>query len=167
MVESRIDTFLHVSQVDNGSALAAPLFQRKFGAAPPTQGHHFLAFHRDAEGLLRVLGYTHFTPFGDIMLGGGACTDERVLRRMSAPERSVLAEAGGAYFVLLRYAMGWLSERCDAMFGYCGDIRAEAVDIRAGFEKTSHPHLLVHFHKPMHEVLQRALIAKAAAIGPF
>lgn len=162
-----IEGFLLASHVDDGAAFAAPLFQRKFGSPPPAQGHHFLAFHRDAETRLQVLGYTHFTPFGDIMLGGGACTDERVLRRMPAEQRAALADAGGAYFVLLRHAMGWLSTRCDAMFGYCGDVRAEAVDLRAGFVKTEYPHLLVHFHKPLHAVLQRALIAKAAAIGPF
>jgi hypothetical protein len=41
------------------------------------------------------------------------------------------------------------------------------VNLQAGFCNTGHPHLLVHFHKPQHEVMQRALIAKAAAIGPF
>ena len=57
--------------------------------------------------------------------------------------------------------------RCEAFFGYCGDARAEEVDLANGFRKTGHPHLLVNFHKPLHEVMQRALIAKAAAIGPF
>ena len=47
------------------------------------------------------------------------------------------------------------------------DARAEEVDLANGFSKTQHPHLLVNFHKPLHEVMQRALIAKAFAIGPF
>lgn len=154
------------SEVDNGSVFAAALFQRKFGALPPNTGHHFVAFQRGEQGF-QVAGYTHFAPFGDIMLGGGACTDERILRRMTSIQRAALAESGGVYFLLLQHALQKLSGRCDAFFGYCGDKQAEAVDIRAGFVKTQHPHLLVYFHKPLHEVFRRALIAKAAAIGPF
>jgi hypothetical protein len=159
--------FLRISSVDDPEFFVGDLFRRKFGVSPPAEGHHFVAFARDPEGSLLALGYTHFYPFGDIMLGGGACTDDRLLRRLGAEQRAAIAETGGLYFNVLRYALYHLRGRCEAYFGYCGDARAEAVDLRAGFVKTQHKHLLVYFHKPLHEVMQRALIAKAAAIGPF
>lgn len=159
--------FLTVSEVDDGSFFVEELFRRKFGSAPPGTAHHVVAFHKRAPQQLRVLGYAHFLPFGDIMLVGGVCTDGAAFETMAAQEREAIRASGGVYFNVLRYAFARFADRCEAYFGYCGDARAEAVNLAAGFVRTAHPHLLVNFHKPLHEVMQRALVAKAAAIGPF
>jgi hypothetical protein len=162
-----LDAFLTISEVDAGGFFVDELFQRKFGSAAPRDAHHVVAFHKRAPQQLRVLGYAHFLPFGDIMLVGGVCTDGAAFESMSAAEREAIRAAGGVYFNVLRYAFARFAGRCEAYFGYCGDARAETVNLAAGFVRTPHPHLLVNFHKPLHEVMQRALIAKAAAIGPF
>ena len=60
-----------------------------------------------------------------------------------------------------------LSDRFSGFFGYCGDARAESIDLRAGFEKTEHERLLKYFPKSLHPNIERALIAKAHALGPF
>lgn len=159
--------FLRISSVDDSEFFVGDLFRRKFGVSPPAEGHHFVAFLHDADKSFRTAGYLHCYPFSDIMLVGGGCTDGNQLRRLNATQSQAVTEAGGILFHLLRYSFAHLHDRCEAFFGYCGDARAEAVDLRAGFVKTQHKHLLVHFHKPLHEVMQRALIAKAAAIGPF
>lgn len=156
-----------VTEVEDGACFAAHLFRRKFGGDPPAVPHHVCAFWRAGPGELRTLGYAHFMPFGDIMLVGGVCTDGDVLRTMPADQREALLAAGGVYAQVLRHAFARYADGCEAYFGYCGDARAEVVNLANGFRKTEHPHLLVNFHKPLHEVMQRALIAKAAAIGPF
>lgn len=166
MAESFAD-IVHYDVVQDGDWFAGALFRRKFGAPPPAMGHHVVAFCRLPSGTLATLGYAHFMPFGDIVLVGGVCTDGQVMAMLSETQRAAIDAAGGVYFNLLGYAFARFAGECEAYFGYCGDARAETVNLRAGFVRTEHPHLLVNFHKPQHEVMQRALIAKAAAIGPF
>lgn len=154
-------------EVDDGEFFVGALFRRKFGDPPPAHGRHFVAFARVPELGLQPIGYTHFTPLDGVMLGGGAITDDRVLRRVPADERARIAERGGVYFQLLGFAMRKLGPDCEAMFGYCGDPRAEAVDLRAGFAKTVHPHLLVNFPRPLPQARRDELIDRVAALGPF
>jgi hypothetical protein len=86
---------------------------------------------------------------------------------MTEAQRDALYAAGGTWFLILKYAFAHYADRCDAFFGHCGDERALEVALAAGFEQTEHQHLIVHWHKPLHEVVRRALVAKAHAIGPF
>lgn len=162
-----LEEFISVTEVDDGPFFVRELFKRKFGAEPPHEGRHVVAFFRPAPLEMRVLGYAHFRPFGDIVLVGGVCTDGRCFAYMSQEQRDAITTVGGAYFNILKYGFEKYADSCDAYFGYCGDARAEVVNLQAGFRKTEHPHLLVNFHKPLHEVAQRALITEAAAIGPF
>lgn len=162
-----LDEFLTITPVDDGPFFMRELFRRKFGGDPPREGQHLVAFYRRAPQQMRVLGYAHFRPFGDIMLVGGVCTDGACFADMDEVQRQAIADAGGVYFNVLKYGFAHYAASCDAYFGYCGDARAEVVNLQAGFRKTEHPHLLVNFHKPLHDVVQRALIAKAAALGPF
>lgn len=159
--------WLCISEVDHGAFFAAPLFRRKFGGDPPVQGHHLVAFYQRRPMVAQTLCYAHFMPFGDIVLVGGVCTDGEVIRAMPDGHRAQLGALGGAYYQVLRYGFARFAADCEAYFGYCGDARAEVVNLQAGFEKTGHPHLLVHWHREQHPVMQRALLAKAAAIGPF
>lgn len=159
--------FLSITEVQDGPFFVEELFARKFGAPAPRLAHHVVAFYKAAPQQPRVLGYAHFLPFGDIMLVGGVCTDGCAFEGMPAAHAEALRAAGGVYHQVLRWAFAHYADRCEAYFGYCGDARAAEVNLRSGFCRTAHPHLLVNFHKPLHEVMQRALIAKAAAIGPF
>jgi hypothetical protein len=160
---------LVITEVDAHTSefLVGDLFRRKFGAAPPDVAHHLVALYRDDERGLQIAGYSHMRPFGDIYLSGGSCSDGNVIRRMPQPERDALYGAGGTWFLILEYAFERYADRCDAFFGHCGDARALQVALAAGFELTEHQHLIVHWHKPLHEVVRRALVAKAHAIGPF
>lgn len=164
---AQFEDFIRISEVDDGAFFAGDLFRRKFGSAPPAQKHHLVAFCRGEDGGVRAAGYLHLMPFGDTILVGGGCTDGAVLRALSAENQARVRASGGLLFHLLRHAFDHYGDRCEAFLGYCGDARAEEVDLQAGFVKTEHPRLLVHFHKPLHPVMQRALIAKGAAIGPF
>jgi hypothetical protein len=162
-----IDDVIHVAEVSDGELVAGELFRRKFADPPPAVPHHIVAFYRKAPQQLVAVSYVHFRPFGDIMLVGGACTDGRAFAHMQPHERAMITPERSAYLLALRFAFERFRDRHDAYFGYCNDPRAEAVDLQAGFVKTEHPHLLVHWTREMHPVFQRALVAKAAAIGPF
>ena len=158
--------FVLITEIDD-ARIAAPIFRRKFGGAPPDVPHHIVSFYRSEDGALWPASYVHFRPFGDIYLVGGASTDGDVVRRMSEAERADLAASGGLYLNALRWAFAHYADRCDAYFGYCGDARAWDVDMAAGFVPTGHDKLIARWHKPLHENVRRALVAKAHALGPF
>ncbi len=164
---SPLPDFLCISEVDTGPFFASELFQRKFGGPPPAEPHHLVCFYRAPTTAMHVLCYAHFRPFGDIILVGGVCTNGDLLRQLPAAQREAVTAIGSLYLQVLKYGFARFADRCEAFFGYCGDARAEVVNLQAGFTKTTHQHLLVNFHKPSHAVMQRALIAKAVAIGAF
>jgi hypothetical protein len=156
-----------LTEIDS-PAIAAQLFRRKFrGAEPPNRGRHFACFAAIDAGSVGVLTYIHFQPVGDTCLGGGACTDDALLRSVPAATRSALRSAGGPYFALLSYALDRMSSDFLAFFGHTSDERATQIDVRAGFRQTSVPHLLIRPAVPLDETLERALIAKVATFGEF
>ena len=159
--------FLTLTEVDGGDFLVADLFRRKFGHPPPTIPRPLVALYRDGEGGLHLAGYSHMMPFGDVYLSGGSCTNGDTARRMRPEEREALAAAGGVWFQVLKYAFRKYAGCCDAFFGHCGDKRALEVALAAGFVQTEHQHLIVHWHKPLHENVRRALTAKVHALGAF
>lgn len=156
-----------ITEIDDGEFFAGDLFRRKFSSPPPPVGHHIVAMFKDNNNAMRVAGYAHFRSFEDVVLVGGVCTDGRVMRQMPEEKSCLIAAAGGIYFNILRHAFDRFAKECDAYFGYCGDARAEVVNLDAGFRKTGHQHLLVNFHKQLDEATREALIAKVARMGPF
>ena len=166
-VPAALRGFLCITEIDDAGLLAGPLFRRKFAQEPPEVGHHLVGLYRGADGRASVLGYSHMRAFGDIYLSGGSCSDGEAIRAMPPEHRQALSDAGGIWFLVLRYAFHHFADRCDAFFGYSGDRRALEVAHAAGFEDAGHTHLIVHWHKPLHPVFRRALVAKAHALGPF
>jgi hypothetical protein len=126
-----------------------------------------VAYYRTAEGASLLACYVHFTDCGDILLGGGACVDDRVLRRMSTQQRDAVREAGGIYRHALEWSVRHFSARFAAIFGYCGDALAERIDRAAGFESTPHDHLLVYWTRESDTRRRRQMIAKANSFAPF
>ena len=159
--------FMIFEEVRDAAPYAGALFQRKFGAPIPDYPHHFIALYRHPSGSLHVASYGHVIPFGDIGLGGGSCTDERVLRLITAEHRAALRASDGLHCNLIRFIFNALAPKLAAIFAYCGDPRAEQVDLRAGFEKTEVPLLLRRVLQPTHPLHLQALTAKAAAMGAF
>ncbi|HEY0180406.1 MAG TPA: hypothetical protein VGC30_12370 [Dokdonella sp.] len=159
--------FLTITEIDAADFLAGALFQRKFGSAPPDVGHHLVALYRDPAGALRLAGYSHMRAFGEVFLSGGSCSEGDTIRAMTAAERDAVYAAGGVWYLILKYAFRRYADECDAFFGHCGDRRALEVAHAAGFVDAGPPHLIVNWHKPLQEVVRRALIAKVEALGPF
>ncbi|MDR3386194.1 MAG: hypothetical protein P4L92_04010 [Rudaea sp.] len=160
--------FLLISELDDPRPVVGNLFQRKFGHPIPDWPHDVVAFVcRSSDGALVPISYAKFMPFGNMILVGGCCTDGSAFAHLDQAQKDSLAAAGGAMAQLLRYGFTRFAGRCDAYFGYCGDARAWAVDLSAGFEPTGHDKLLVHWHKPLDAQMKRGLVAMAQAIGAF
>jgi hypothetical protein len=148
------------------ATVASALFQRRYRQDAPDFPHHVVAFWRD-EGQEIPVCYIHFTAQGSSLLGGGACVDDRAMRRMPVALRDAIRAAGGMYKYTLAWSMRHFAPHCDAIFGYCGDALAERVDLALGFKKTEHPHLLVYWTCDVTPAQQDDLIARAHAVGAF
>lgn len=159
--------FLHFEEVSEGAPYAGALFQRKFNSAIPSYPFHFIAFYRSAAGSLHVASYGHVMLKSGMGMGGGSCTDERVLRLMSADERAAIRAAGGLHCLLIRFIFKAFATRTSILFAYCGDKRAELVDLRAGFERTEYPYLFRRVLVPMSPENIAVFTEQAAAYGPF
>jgi hypothetical protein len=160
-------SFLVITEIDDAELIAGALFRRKFGTPPPDFGRHLVALCQGDDGNLRLAGYSHMRPFGDVYLSGGSCSDGDAMRAMAPAHRDAIVAAGGVWYLILKYAFAKYADDCDAFFGHCGDARALEVALAAGFVKTDQPPVIVHWHKSMHENFRRALVAKVVALGPF
>ncbi|HZP66991.1 MAG TPA: hypothetical protein VFB32_11845 [Rudaea sp.] len=162
-----IDDFIAMRVDDDVPAAAEPLFQRKYRRPVPDFPHHVTAAYRAGEGHAPLACYIHFTDCGDILLGGGACVDDRVLRRMSAEERDIVRAAGGIYQHALRWSVAHFAPRFAAVFGYCGDALAERIDRAVGFESTDYEHLLAYWTREVDPRKRRQMVEKANSFAPF
>lgn len=147
--------------------VARYVFARVFGHPPPLDGHHMCMFLHDVNHVEHVACYIHFRPRGEILLGGGACVDTRMMRQMPAALRREIRFQGGLYQLTLRWALKHFAARYKAIFGYCGDALAERADRAEGFVDTGHEHLLVNWLADCDAATRRRLIAEAHAVGPF
>jgi hypothetical protein len=162
-----IDDFIILEEVEHGPAFAGRMFERKYRLPLPEFPHHIVGFYRTADATLVPVCYLHCTDCGDLMLGGGVCADERVMRRMQPDQRAAIRASGGLYLHALKWSMRHFESRCDAIFAFCGDALAERVDRAAGFESTEHGRLLVYYTRPLEANRRRQLVAKAHSFGPF
>jgi len=163
----KIEQFIDMETPAKVPAPAQDLFQRKYRQPAPDFPHHVIAWHRAADGARRALCYIHFTDVGEILLGGGACSDDRAMRLLSTEERACVRAAGGLYHYALAWSVQHFAARFAAIFGYCGDRLAARVDLAVGFKWTEHEHLLVYFTQPIDAAKRGALIAKAHSYGAF
>ena len=84
-----------VEEVADGGHVANALFRRRYKTDAPDFPHHVVASWSDGTNRI-PLCYIHFTAVGEILLGGGACVDDRALRRAPADLRRAIRAAGGA-----------------------------------------------------------------------
>jgi len=162
-----IESFISVVEVDDGAALAEPLFQRAYGKSVPDFPHHIVAFYHRADGVQVPVSYVHFTDCGDIYLAGGACTDGNVLRSMTAEQQAALHEYGGLMLATLRKGFELYGPRCEAVFTCCGDRRALETTPKVGFIETGIQYLLVNWLQSSDAKRRREMTAKAQNFMPF
>ena len=142
-----------------------PLFERLFGDPLPDFPRHFVLRYVGG-GAPVPLAYAHFTPWEGSYLGGGMAFDERAYRRLPAAHRARIRAAGGVTEFLLRRIRAMLADGI-ALFGHVGEPRAERVDLRAGYERTAHPHVIVCWQHELPPAERAALVERVATLGPF
>mgnify|MGYP001098152661 CR=1 FL=1 len=163
----QVDDFISIMEVDDGPRHAQAIFDRRYRLQVPEFPNHIVAFYRRDDGSLVPVCYVHFTDCGDIMLCGGACTDDRVLRQMSTAQRDRLREVGGVFRLTLNWCTRRYASRCLAMFGYSGDALAHREGVAAGWVPLEDHRLLAFWCRELDERKRHELIAKAQSFIPF
>jgi hypothetical protein len=165
--EVKLDEILHVAEVGRADFLIGDLFERRFGAPPPELGRHFVAFHKPSSNVLVPIGYVHYSPWETSYMCGGLVIDDRLYRRMEPTHRRVIRESGGIAELLLRESFLRVKPASMAIWGYVGNKQAEMVDLRVGFQHTSHPHVMVIWNVELDEDEKQRWIATVSGLGPF
>ena len=156
-----LDQTVRIDELTDAAAIAGPLFRRKFGQEIPDFPRHFVAMIGGT-----CAGYVHYTAWQGDYLCGGLCIDDRAYRTLSAEQREWLRERGGIAEIMMRHAHAALTDGA-TIWGYIGDIQAEAVDRRVGFEKVAEPYLFAIWRKPISEAGKIRRIAEAVKLGGF
>jgi hypothetical protein len=131
------DDRFRICEVSDGRFFAGPIFERKLGGDLPDHGRHLVAFYRHDPFRFTPLGYLNILGHEGQALVGGGCVDGRAFADVPEAHARAIRAAGGVLYALLRYAFETLADDYEAFFGYCGDARAEEVDLQAGFRHTS------------------------------
>ena len=164
----------------NGEHLAAELFRKSFAApfpvprdncglriaTPPENWHQYVAVYAWPEGAEETIGFCNWIRFGEVYLEGGMCVQKDFYRRLPANHFQECRLKGGIAQMMMEDAASKLND-CAAWFGYCGDGKALAVNLRVGYELTRHKHLIVKWFRPLPPDARSRLIDSIAAIGPF
>ncbi|HLX25273.1 MAG TPA: hypothetical protein VKR38_18130, partial [Usitatibacter sp.] len=161
---------LHTWEVNDAKTLAGALFKKSFGHDIPEMAHHYVLVYSPPAGSEdtqpRVVAYVHQLPKEGFHLCGGMCVDERAYRAFPKWIFEQVRDAGGLATIVTSDSMRMLGES-PASFGYVGDIKARAADLRTGFEDTGIERLMVKWLKPLPDDAKRRMIERATALMPF
>ena len=94
------------------------------------------------------------------------CVRKTFYRRLPRDQFRECNAAGGVAQLMMEQAARELTD-CAAWFGYCGDAKALAVDLRVGYVPTRHKHLIVKWFRDLPQGEREALIDSIAKIGAF
>jgi len=158
--------YFRVCEVSDGHFFAGEIFHAKLGGKLPDYGRHITALYKKDLTLI-PLGYLNILEHEGIALVGGGCVYGKAFQHVMAEHCMEIRASGGVLFCMLKYAFNAMAEDYRAFFGYCGDRRAEEVDLQAGFKHSGHPKLLVNFHREMSAAEQQHLTDMVIKLGPF
>jgi hypothetical protein len=171
---------LRIFDAGNAERYAADLFRESFNApfpvprenaglaipTPPESWRQYVALYRWPDGAEETVGFCNWIKHGEVYLEGGMCVKRTFYRRLPREQFRECNAAGGIAQLVMEQAARELTD-CAAWFGYCGDAKALAVDLRVGYVPTEHKHLIVKWFGNVPEETRRRLIERIAAIGPF
>jgi len=172
----RAITIFHVG---NAKAYAEDLFRECFNApfpvprddclaipTPPESWRQYVARYTWPDGTEETVGFCNWIKYREIYLEGGMCVRKTFYKRLPKAHFEACRARGGVAQMMMETAARELTD-CKAWFGYCGDAKAMAVDLRAGYVRTRHRHLIVKWFRDLPEAERAALVDSIAAIGPF
>lgn len=133
---------------------------------PPDAWRQYVALYKWSETSIETVGFCNWIRYDDVYLEGGMCVRPDFYRRLPKEHWNACKARGGVAESMMRAAASELTD-CVAWFGYCGDKKAYAVDMRVGYEPTDRKHIIVKWFRSVDADKRRALIDHIAAIGPF
>lgn len=177
---STFEAHFHVECFRDASEHASALFRACFGAdfpvpreqsalpipTPAENWRQYVAFYDWPDARREAVGFCNWIRHGRVYLGGGMCVSPTLYRSMPRDHFRACRDRGGVAQLLLEAAFRDFTD-CDAWFGYCGDRKAYAVDVRAGMAPTRHPFLVVKWRPGVSDADKAAIEDEVAAIGPF
>jgi len=179
MASSGLDERLRIFRSDEAGRLAAGLFRECFNAGfpeprdnslsvptPPESWRQYVATYRWPDGEEETVGFCNWIRHRDVYLQGGMCVRKTFYRRLPREQFRELQSRGGLAQMMMAAAERELDD-CVAWFGYCGDAKALAVDLRAGYETTDRRYVIVKWFDAPAAPERRRIIDEIAAIGPF
>jgi len=174
-----LDDRLRIFRPPDAAALASELFRECFNADfPVPRANAGLAIPTPVENWRQyvavygwphgdeTVGFCNWIRYADVYLEGGMCVKPSFYRRMPRDEYAELRVRGGLAQMMMEHAWRELTD-CNAWFGYCGDSKALAVDLRFGYERTRYPYLIVRWMRELPAAERERLIEQIARIGPF
>ena len=171
---------ISIFDAGNAERYAAELFRESFDApfpvprdpcglsiaTPPENWRQYVARYRWPDGTEETVGFCNWIKHRDVYLEGGMCVSKSFYRRLPKEHFQACRTRGGVAQMMMEAAARELTD-CKAWFGYCGDAKAMAVDLRAGYVPTRHPHVIVKWFRELPQGEREALVDSIAAIGPF
>ncbi len=161
---------LRTWEVNDAKLAVGELFGRCFGHPVPDYGRHFVLVYSPPPGSPLcdpwIVAYFHWLAHKEVYLGGGMCVDERVYRRLPKALFAQVRDQGGLATIVTRDSVEMLGD-APALFGYVGEPRARAADLRSGFVDTGRPNLMVIWRRDLSEAEKERLVDEVQALGPF
>ncbi len=161
-----VSDVLQIAEVTNAEFFVGDLFRRRFHGDPPDYPRHFVALYRVERHTYWPVGYIHYSAFEDSLLCGGMVIDDRLYRRIPLPARKLIRERGGIAEFMLRSTFRILAD-AHSIWGHVGDKQSEQVNLRVGFVRTRHPHVMVVWNRELPEEEKQARLERIIALGPF
>ena len=122
---------------------------------PPDNWRQYVAVYSWPEGD-ETIGFCNWIRHDEAYLEGGMCVRESAYRRLPREDFRAIREQGGIAHMMMSHAATELT-----------DCKAMVVDLRFGYERTRHPHLIVKWFADVPVAERERLIESIAAIGPF
>jgi hypothetical protein len=156
-----------ITPVTDGPFFVTDMFQRAYGHAAPDFGEPLVCFYRKDWDHFVPLAFTLFWHHDEVMLNGGSVTNGAGFRHVPSELSAAIRNSEGLFFHMLRFGFETFADDCEAFFAICGDPRAWAVSMKAGFAPTRHEHLIANFHRPMSAARKAELTDRIHALGSF
>lgn len=174
------DDALHVAIFRNAQFFAADLFYESFAipfpvpaensglsiATPVSNWRQQVAFYKWSEAHLEAVGFCNWIRYADCYLCGGLCVRANFYRRLPKDHWTACRERGGVAQIMLERAFEDLTGSIGS-FGYIGDKKSYIVSMRAGYQPTQRPYIVVRWRTKLSEMQTRELVDRIAGIGQF
>lgn len=153
-------------EVEDGAFYAGDLFRQVFGGEIPNYPRHFVCLYQAGPGLLRTVGYAHFSPFESVHLVGGLVVDKTVYPSLPPAHLEELRSHGSIAEFIMREAIPMLGKSV-GVFALIGDARSREVNARVGYVPTHIPNLYACWQVDLADDIKRAAAERVMKIAPF